>query len=108
MALLAARTTTRPLAATAARASPAMASRIIAAAAVRGYATPAGPPPKGFRQLPYKRWDEDSESSLDKLGKYFLLTELFRGMYVLLEQFFRPPYTIYYPFEKVRESISGG
>lgn len=102
MALLAA---SRPMVAAAAAgraSSPAMASRIIAAAAARGYATPAGPPPQGFRQTPYKRWDEDPESSLDKLGRYFLLTEMFRGMYVLLEQFFRPPYTIYYPFEKVR------
>ncbi|KAJ5500010.1 NADH-quinone oxidoreductase chain I [Penicillium expansum] len=33
-------------------------------------------------------------------GKYFLMAEIFRGMYVVLEQFFRPPYTIFYPFEK--------
>lgn len=37
---------------------------------------------------------------MDKVGKYFLLAEMARGMYLLLEQFFRPPYTIYYPFEK--------
>ncbi|MCJ1299029.1 hypothetical protein MMC08_001820 [Hypocenomyce scalaris] len=63
-------------------------------------ATPAGPPPQGFRLPRTERWDEGKESSLDKAGKYFLMTELMRGMYVVLEQFFRPPYTIYYPFEK--------
>ncbi|KAF2687708.1 NADH-quinone oxidoreductase [Lentithecium fluviatile CBS 122367] len=62
-------------------------------------ATPAGPPPPGFRLPRPKRWDE-GEGSLDRAGKYFLLLEMFRGMYVLMEQFFRPPYTIYYPFEK--------
>lgn len=50
-----------------------------------------GPPPPGFRLPRQKRWDESAESSLDKAGNYFLLTELFRGMYVVLEQFFRPP-----------------
>ncbi|KAH6682660.1 23 kDa subunit of putative NADH-quinone oxidoreductase [Halenospora varia] len=63
-------------------------------------ATPSGPPPIGFRLPRPERWDESKESSLDKAGKYFLLTEMMRGMYVALEQFFRPPYTIYYPFEK--------
>ena len=81
-------------------------------------ATPAGPPPQGFRLPRKERWDEGKETSLDKAGKYFLLTEMLRGMYVVLEQFFRPPYvylvtimypalligpfsyTIYYPFEK--------
>jgi NADH dehydrogenase (ubiquinone) Fe-S protein 8 len=43
---------------------------------------------------------ENGESALDKAGKFFLMTEMFRGMYVVLEQFFRPPYTIMYPFEK--------
>jgi NADH dehydrogenase (ubiquinone) Fe-S protein 8 len=38
------------------------------------------------------RWDEGKESSLDKAGKYFLMTEIFRGMWVVLEQYFRPPY----------------
>jgi hypothetical protein len=28
---------------------------------------------------------------MDRVGKYFLLTEMARGMYVVLEQFFRPP-----------------
>lgn len=54
-------------------------------------ATPAGPPPSGFRLPPPKRWDQSGESSLDKASKYFLMAEIFRGMYVVLEQFFRPP-----------------
>ncbi|KAL8375863.1 hypothetical protein RB595_007136 [Gaeumannomyces hyphopodioides] len=66
----------------------------------RGYATPAGPPPKGFRLPAPVEWDQEKAGTMDRVGKYFLLTEMFRGMYVLLEQFFRPPYTIYYPFEK--------
>ncbi|KAL2276528.1 hypothetical protein FJTKL_00834 [Diaporthe vaccinii] len=77
-------------------AAPAAAQLIVR----RGYATPLGPPPKGFRQQPTKKWDEEEEATFTKLGKYFLMTEMARGMYVLLEQFFRPPYTIYYPFEK--------
>jgi len=44
-------------------------------------------------------WGED-ESALDQAGRYFLMMEMMRGMYVVLEQFFRAPYTIYYPFEK--------
>ncbi|TID22174.1 putative nadh-ubiquinone oxidoreductase 23 kda subunit protein [Venturia nashicola] len=64
-------------------------------------ATPAGPPPAGFRTPPPKRWDDkNGEGALDKAGKFFLMTEIFRGMWVVLEQYFRPPYTIYYPFEK--------
>lgn len=54
-------------------------------------ATPAGPPQPGFRLPPPKRWDQGAESSLDKASKYFLMAELFRGMYVVLEQYFRPP-----------------
>lgn len=57
----------------------------------RGYATPAGPPPKNFRLKPPTAWDQEKESTFDRVGKYFLLTEMMRGMYVLLEQFFRPP-----------------
>ena len=53
-------------------------------------ALPAGPPPPGFRLPPPKKWDE-GESALDRAGKYFLLLEMFRGMYLLLEQFVRPP-----------------
>ena len=56
------------------------------------FATPLGPPPAGFRLPRKERWDEAKESSLDKAGRYFLLTEMMRGMYVVLEQFFRPPY----------------
>jgi NADH dehydrogenase (ubiquinone) Fe-S protein 8 len=50
-----------------------------------------GPPPQGFRLPKPERWDESKESGLDKAGKFFLLTEMARGMYVVLEQFFRPP-----------------
>lgn len=57
-------------------------------------ATPAGPPPSGFRLPRVKRWDESKETALDKAGKYFLLSEMVRGMYVVLEQFFRPPYVL--------------
>ncbi|KAG8409425.1 ndufs8, ubiquinone oxidoreductase 23 kd subunit [Metarhizium acridum] len=79
-----------------------VASRLMAAQQLqtRGYATPAGPPPKNFRTSRHTEWPWDKEKTLDRLGKYFLLTEMARGMYVLMEQFFRPPYTIYYPFEK--------
>jgi len=54
-------------------------------------ATPAGPPPAGFRLPRKERWDDSKENTLDKAGKYFLLIEMMRGMYVVLEQFFRPP-----------------
>jgi NADH dehydrogenase (ubiquinone) Fe-S protein 8 len=55
-------------------------------------ATPAGPPPAGFRTPPPKRWDDkEGEGALDKAGKFFLMTEIFRGMWVVLEQYFRPP-----------------
>ncbi|KAK6582693.1 hypothetical protein PZA11_005101 [Diplocarpon coronariae] len=64
-------------------------------------ATPSGPPPPGFRLPKPERWDQSKESVMDKAGRYFLMTEMARGMYVLLEQYFRPPYTIYYPFEKI-------
>lgn len=59
--------------------------------ASRGYATPSGPPPKNFRLATPPRWDQEKESTFDRVGKYFLMTEMLRGMYVLLEQFFRPP-----------------
>ncbi|KAK3690555.1 hypothetical protein B0T22DRAFT_194210 [Podospora appendiculata] len=84
-------------------ASTAAASQAIVAQWRRSYATPHGPPPKGFRLPAPKKWDEEiksGEATFDKLGKYFLLAEMARGMYLLLEQFFRAPYTIYYPFEK--------
>lgn len=87
--------------ASAARTSPAAAAAVFALSqqttTVRGYATPAGPPPKGFRLAPPKKWDEDPEPTFDKLGKYFLLSEMTRGMYLLLEQFFRPPYVVAAP-----------
>lgn len=74
-----------------AAASHAAMGMMMVAAARRSYATPMGPPPKGFRQPAPRKWDEDAEGTGNKLGKYFLMTEMARGMYVLLEQFFRPP-----------------
>lgn len=70
---------------------PSASHAMVMAAQRRGYATPMGPPPKGFRQPAPKKWDEETESTGNKLGNYFLMTEMARGMYVLLEQFFRPP-----------------
>lgn len=64
---------------------------VAVALARRSYATPAGRPPSGFRLQKEPAWDEESESTLNRLGKYFLLSEMARGMYVALEQFFRPP-----------------
>ncbi|KAI9724262.1 MAG: hypothetical protein M1828_003686 [Chrysothrix sp. TS-e1954] len=66
----------------------------------RRAALPAGPPPQGYRMPKPARWNDGGSSAMDKAGKYFLLLEMFRGMWVVLEQYFRPPYTIYYPFEK--------
>ena len=60
-------------------------------------ASPYGQLPKGFRLPRPKRFDE-GESALDKASNYFLLTEMFRGMYVVMEQFFRPPYVPLPPF----------
>lgn len=57
----------------------------------RGYATPKGPPPANFRTSRHVEWPWDKDSTLDRMGKFFLMTEMARGMYVLLEQFFRPP-----------------
>ena len=54
-------------------------------------ALPVGPPPQGYRLPRRRNWDENPESALDKAGKYFLMTEMLRGMWVLMEQFFRPP-----------------
>lgn len=54
-------------------------------------ATPQGPPPRSFRLPEQTRWHNDKESIMDRAGNYFMLTEIFRGMYVVLEQFFRPP-----------------
>ncbi|CAJ2508508.1 Uu.00g135340.m01.CDS01 [Anthostomella pinea] len=83
------------------RRQPITAGAVARIVAQRTYATPSGPPPHGFRTPRPKRWDEEKESTLDRAGRFFLMTEMFRGMYVALEQYFRPPYTIYYPFEKV-------
>jgi len=54
-------------------------------------ATPSGVSPTQLRVNRPPRWDEEEESTMDKAGRYFLMTEIFRGMYVVLEQFFRPP-----------------
>jgi NADH dehydrogenase (ubiquinone) Fe-S protein 8 len=40
---------------------------------------------------PPPRWNQPKDSLMDYAGKYFLLGEMARGMYVLLEQYFRPP-----------------
>ncbi|CEP23979.1 NUO1 [Cyberlindnera jadinii] len=56
--------------------------------------------PQGFRIPAPKTWEESSESAIDKAMKFFLLSEMLRGMYIVLEMYFRAPYTIYYPFEK--------
>ena len=58
----------------------------------RRAALPHGPPPAGYRMPKPARWNTDGSTALDKASKYFLLTEMFRGMWVVLEQFFRPPY----------------
>lgn len=89
-AMLAATTRQLPLAASRVglgRALPAA----FAASARRGYALPAGPPPSNFR---ITKKPEETESTMDRAGNYFLMTEMLRGMYVLLEQFFRPPYVL--------------
>lgn len=56
---------------------------------VQRHATPR-PSPAGFRVGRAQTWEE-GESSLDKAAKYFLMSEMVRGMYVVLEQFFRAP-----------------
>lgn len=56
-------------------------------------ALPSGPPPAGYRIANPTRYDSPgAENALDKASKYFLMTEMARGMWVLMEQFFRPPY----------------
>ncbi|KAK5625418.1 hypothetical protein RRF57_001134 [Xylaria bambusicola] len=73
------------------RRQPLPAATVAQIVAQRTYATPSGPPPAGFRLPRSKRWDDESESTLDRAGRFFLMTEMFRGMYVALEQYFRPP-----------------
>lgn len=64
----------------------------------RRAALPSGPPPAGFRIPKPERWDSPGqENALDKASKYFLMTEMARGMWVLMEQFFRPPYVFDQP-----------
>ncbi|KAK9460064.1 uncharacterized protein V1516DRAFT_678822 [Lipomyces oligophaga] len=55
--------------------------------------------PSDFRVAKPKDWEE-GDSALDIAGRFFLMAELMRGMYVVLENYFRAPYTIYYPYEK--------
>jgi NADH dehydrogenase (ubiquinone) Fe-S protein 8 len=74
-------------------------NRVLAIVQRRGYATPNGPPPANFRTSRKVEWHWDKDTTLDRLGKYFLMTEMARGMYVLLEQFFRPPYVFTIPTE---------
>jgi NADH dehydrogenase (ubiquinone) Fe-S protein 8 len=50
-----------------------------------------GAAPERFRLPTPDKWNENKESIWDQAGKYFLLTEMARGMWVLMEQFFRPP-----------------
>lgn len=64
----------------------------------RQNATTNGAPPANFRPARPLRFDERKDSIFDQAGNYFLLTEMFRGMYVVLEQFFRPPY-VYTPLD---------
>ncbi|OWB70633.1 hypothetical protein B5S31_g312 [[Candida] boidinii] len=56
--------------------------------------------PEGFRVPRPRTWEESKEGALSKATKWYLLSEMFRGMYIVLEMYFRAPYTIYYPFEK--------
>lgn len=56
--------------------------------------------PEGFRIPRPATWEESKEGALAKATKWFLLAEMFRGMYIVLEMYFRAPYTLYYPFEK--------
>ncbi|CDK26521.1 unnamed protein product [Kuraishia capsulata CBS 1993] len=56
--------------------------------------------PANFRLSRPKTWEESGESALSKATKWYLLAEMFRGLYIVLEMYFRAPYTIYYPFEK--------
>jgi NADH dehydrogenase (ubiquinone) Fe-S protein 8 len=64
----------------------------------RTSASGVGPPPANFRPARPLRFDEKKDSLFDHAGNYFLLTEMFRGMYVVLEQFFRPPYVLHTPY----------
>ncbi|KAK6066798.1 nadh-ubiquinone oxidoreductase 23 kda subunit [Seiridium cupressi] len=91
---------------------PASASQVARIVAQRTYATPRGPPPTGFRQKRPRAWDEEEETTLDRAGRYFLLTEMFRGMSEPKPEdrwqervnngglMVDDSYTIFYPFEK--------
>ena len=86
---------TRPTSATAFLARSAFRPATTAAAfstTSRNNASGVGAPPANFRPARPLRFNEKKDSVFDYAGNYFLLTEMFRGMYVVLEQFFRPPY----------------
>jgi hypothetical protein len=90
-------TAIRTLATTASARRVAARSRSGAASTQRGLCTtaarralPAGRPPHGFRPEAPPTWDS-GESAFAKASSYFLLTEMFRGMYVVMENFFRQP-----------------
>ncbi len=90
--MLASSTAARQLVrATQTRTFPVSTAYMVLAVQRRSYATPMGPPPKNFRLKPQPEWDQEKEGTFERAGKYFLMTEMARGMYVLLEQFFRPP-----------------
>lgn len=83
------RNSARPLVASPRLFTPASASLFSTSSA--RLASGGGAPPQGYRMPAPARWDQNKESLGDRLGNYFLLTEMMRGMYVVLEQFFRPP-----------------
>ncbi|CAD0016234.1 unnamed protein product, partial [Aureobasidium pullulans] len=89
MAAAVLRNSTRPVVASPRLFTPASAS--LFSTSIARPASGTGAPPQGFRMPAPVRWDQQKESTADKLGNYFLLTEMMRGMYVVLEQFFRPP-----------------
>lgn len=81
----------------ASKASPACSSRLASTFAAGNQ---QGVPPVGYRIPRPKTWEESHESPLDSSTKYFLLSEMLRGMYTALEMYYKAPYTIMYPFEK--------
>ncbi|THW84204.1 NADH-ubiquinone oxidoreductase subunit [Aureobasidium pullulans] len=110
MAAAVLRNSTRPVVASPRLFTPASAS--LFSTSIARPASGTGAPPQGFRMPAPVRWDQQKESTADKLGNYFLLTEMMRGISSDLRESPRhtvyPPssidnlesYTIYYPFEK--------
>ncbi|GBB97304.1 hypothetical protein RclHR1_02960017 [Rhizophagus clarus] len=62
--------------------------------------SPPPPPPQKPLKTVTAKPKAPAPTVLDYTANLFLLTEIFRGMWLVLEQFFRPPYTIFYPYEK--------